>query len=62
MKLPKLIEVTRDGIRIDGVDFPYAISRDGGNVRVARDKCPSVVVELMADEVRVVDSLADEST
>jgi hypothetical protein len=59
-KIPDLIEVERRGkytsLRIDGVEFPWALTDDGISTAVVRGGEPGVALTILANEVRVIDS------
>lgn len=58
-KLADVIEVRRQEILIDGKEFPWFTSERGVEVTVARD-IPAITVTIVANEVRVIDSIKDE--
>lgn len=61
-ELAKLIEVERRhgsvNLKIDGEEFPWFVSLDGVSANVRKDECPAVTVTILADQVRVLDSVA----
>lgn len=63
-RIAKLIEVeqsrtTPSGcIVIDGEPFPFMLSEDGVDTQVRHGEMPSVTVTILAEEVRVLNSVA----
>lgn len=53
IRLPDLIEVTKDAVVIDGQDFPWPITEDGVAVKVRYDHCPSITITIPANRVTV---------
>lgn len=65
-EFPKRITVRRRGLNgakilIDGQEFPWYISSDGVTIpNVSRDGIPSIVIEILADCVDVINDLTGD--